>query len=412
MQNFVAKHQNVCDVVARTKQMPDIKFNCNHCGQSLEVEIEGAGMQIECPECGALLVIPAAESPISTETATDSPSPVPPPGHPGESPQPAPPPEYSEEIKSLLKTAEQGYVKSQGRLGFAYWRGNGVSQDHRQAVKWFAKAVEHGYDEPYLGLEAQVCLGTGYLEGLGVPQDYLQATRWFAIAAEQGHALAQSFYCYACREAGFAYRHGAGVPQSDDEAAKFFRWAAEDGDAESQTNLGIAHIEGRGVPQSDKDAVKWFSKAAKQGDDLAQFWLGTCYFSGRGVLQNYVEAYKWATLAAVQGGSDPQKLQAELSAKLSPKQIAEGQRLAALQTIEQTSSSGAEAESEQTRQAIRAEVRREVWRRDQGQCARCGSRENLEYDHIIPVSRGGSNTARNIELLCESCNRSKSDSVQ
>jgi hypothetical protein len=153
---------------------------------------------------------------------------------------------------------------------------------------------------------------------LGVSQDYLQATRWFAVAAEQGHALAQAHYCSACRQAGFAYRHGNGVPQSDDEAAKFFRWAAEEGDAESQTNLGIAYIEGRGVPQSDKDAVKWFSKAAKQGDDLAQFWLGTCYFSGRGVPQNHVEAYKWATLAAAQGGADPQKLQAELSAKLTP----------------------------------------------------------------------------------------------
>ena len=49
----------------------------------------------------------------------------------------------------------------------------------------------------------------------------------------------------------------------------------------------------------------------------------------------------------------------------------------------------------------------EVWRRDEGKCAYCGSREKLEYDHIIPISKGGSNTARNIQLLCETCNRSK-----
>jgi 5-methylcytosine-specific restriction endonuclease McrA len=41
----------------------------------------------------------------------------------------------------------------------------------------------------------------------------------------------------------------------------------------------------------------------------------------------------------------------------------------------------------------------------------CGSRERLEYDHIIPVSKGGSNTARNIELRCESCNRRKGAKV-
>ena len=51
------------------------------------------------------------------------------------------------------------------------------------------------------------------------------------------------------------------------------------------------------------------------------------------------------------------------------------------------------------RTRISENVRIEVWRRDQGRCASCSSRENLEYDHIVPVSRGGSNTARNVELL-------------
>jgi len=52
-------------------------------------------------------------------------------------------------------------------------------------------------------------------------------------------------------------------------------------------------------------------------------------------------------------------------------------------------------------------VKHEVWHRDGGRCVECGSRERLEYDHIIPVSKGGANTARNVQLLCERCNRSK-----
>jgi hypothetical protein len=63
------------------------------------------------------------------------------------------------------------------------------------------------------------------------------------------------------------------------------------------------------------------------------------------------------------------------------------------------------------REPIPESVRLFVWRRDKGQCVQCGSRERLEFDHIIPVVAGGGNTERNVQLLCESCNRSKSATV-
>ena len=69
-------------------------------------------------------------------------------------------------------------------------------------------------------------------------------------------------------------------------------------------------------------------------------------------------------------------------------------------------------EIEIKRERIPEEVRIAVWRREGGKCARCGSREKLEYDHIVPVSKGGSNTIRNIELLCEKCNREKNNNIQ
>ena len=56
---------------------------------------------------------------------------------------------------------------------------------------------------------------------------------------------------------------------------------------------------------------------------------------------------------------------------------------------------------------IPSAVRREVWVRDGGICVQCGSKERLEFDHIIPVAMGGSNTTRNIQLLCEVCNQKR-----
>jgi hypothetical protein len=60
---------------------------------------------------------------------------------------------------------------------------------------------------------------------------------------------------------------------------------------------------------------------------------------------------------------------------------------------------------------ISVTIKKIVYSRDGGACQCCGSSESLEYDHITPYSCGGSSTdASNIQLLCMSCNRSKSNS--
>lgn len=59
------------------------------------------------------------------------------------------------------------------------------------------------------------------------------------------------------------------------------------------------------------------------------------------------------------------------------------------------------------REPIPDNVKIFVWQRDKGRCVMCGSQEKLEFDHIIPLALGGSNTERNIQLLCEKHNRNK-----
>lgn len=56
-------------------------------------------------------------------------------------------------------------------------------------------------------------------------------------------------------------------------------------------------------------------------------------------------------------------------------------------------------------------VKQAVWARDGECCVQCQSTENLEYDHIIPFSKGGANTTNNIQLLCLTCNRKKSNNI-
>jgi CRISPR/Cas system Type II protein with McrA/HNH and RuvC-like nuclease domain len=58
-----------------------------------------------------------------------------------------------------------------------------------------------------------------------------------------------------------------------------------------------------------------------------------------------------------------------------------------------------------------AEAKR-MWRRSirekwENRCAYCESEDNLTLDHIVPQSKGGSDTTRNVVACCHSCNQSK-----
>jgi len=68
-------------------------------------------------------------------------------------------------------------------------------------------------------------------------------------------------------------------------------------------------------------------------------------------------------------------------------------------------------ESDLKREPIPQDVLDKVWNRDGGKCVKCGSQEKIEFDHIIPFSKGGSNTYRNLQILCEKCNRGKSNNI-
>ena len=62
---------------------------------------------------------------------------------------------------------------------------------------------------------------------------------------------------------------------------------------------------------------------------------------------------------------------------------------------------------------IPAAVKIEVWKRDKGSCAKCGTKENLHFDHIIPYSQGGSSKeTKNIQILCSRHNLEKRDRIE
>src|SRR2546423_533464 len=116
--------------------------------------------------------------------------------------------------------------------------------------------------------------------------------------------------------------------KADQKPIEEVKAKAEAGDAESQVELGRRYDEGAGVAKDQVEAVKWFRKAAEQNYAKAQYNLGVCYEHGEGVTKDPVEAYKWLLLAARQGDEHAKKNMTVLESKLTPEQIAEGQKRA------------------------------------------------------------------------------------
>lgn len=61
---------------------------------------------------------------------------------------------------------------------------------------------------------------------------------------------------------------------------------------------------------------------------------------------------------------------------------------------------------------IPTSVKLAVWKRDKGRCVKCGSTDNLHFDHILPFAKGGTSLkVENIQLLCARHNLEKSDKI-
>ena len=50
--------------------------------------------------------------------------------------------------------------------------------------------------------------------------------------------------------------------------------------------------------------------------------------------------------------------------------------------------------------------------RDGMRCVACGSYGPLEVDHVVPLSQGGGNDLDNLQVMCRSCHRAKTQADQ
>jgi TPR repeat protein len=109
------------------------------------------------------------------------------------------------------------------------------------------------------------------------------------------------------------------------------------GSPKAQAFLGFMFEHGYGAPQAYVAAADLYVQASMQGNPFGQAMLGLMYNKGHGVPQDFVLAYKWLNLAAARAQRSERdyflRLRDAVASKMSPYQIAEGQRLAALWAV-------------------------------------------------------------------------------
>jgi TPR repeat protein len=182
------------------------------------------------------------------------------------------PQNYQESVKWYQLAAKSGHDQAKRNIYDL------AVKNIPQALQALMDGVENG------NAEAQFILATMYASGQGVSQDNKEAFKWYyRLAAEQGTALEEMEVDKFKRK---------NIPQE----LKFLTNDAESGIAEAQFNLGMLYTQGQGVPQDDQRAVKWYRLAAEQGNSKAQYTLGMMYSKGQGVLLSEQKAMKWFRL--------------------------------------------------------------------------------------------------------------------
>ena len=221
----------------------------------------------------------------------------------------------SSAYKHLLKSARDGDINDQTKLGIAFHYGIGIRSDLAQAEFWLQRAAGMGSPDAQLHLgvlylqpemvadhgpdalrwlmraassgltSAEYNIGLMYLRGLGTTVNFVEAERWLRKADRHGVKRAKSTLGILLL--------GSTEPMKKTEGFEFVRKSAKDGDADGLNTLAYCYQLGIGTEPDLKAAVRLYLQAAKKGNLDAMHSLGVLYSSGNGVPRDPSEGFKW-----------------------------------------------------------------------------------------------------------------------
>lgn len=210
--------------------------------------------------------------------------------------------------KDLAILAEQGDAIAQYNLGYAYLKGEQLTQDYQLAFEYLSKAAAQNH------AKALFCLGYLYQKGYHVQKNIHQALEYFQKSADLGYRKAQ-------HNCALLYKSDLIVEKDLEKAFMYFSKAAEQNFILSQFSLALCYEEGAGCEKNQTLAFKYYELAALSNHKSAQFHLGLCYMKGQGTIVDYQQALYWFKKASDQNHTQAKAAYEQLDTHLkTPKE--------------------------------------------------------------------------------------------
>ncbi len=133
--------------------------------------------------------------------------------------------------------------------------------------------------------DAQFWVGYAYYKGEGVTKDVNEAFKWMQKAANQSNASAQNWM-------GYFYDHGIGTEKNDAKTIEYYTKADNNGNGQAAYYLGMRYFDGKGVEKNPQKALELLNEALDMGSINALATLAVLSYNGEGVPQDYNRAFK------------------------------------------------------------------------------------------------------------------------
>ena len=196
---------------------------------------------------------------------------------------------YEEAVEWYRKGFEKGYDRSGCNLANYYCNGDGVSQNYLKALELYKKVYELGGSASG---EAANGIGIIYNDNQNNSEE---AVKWYRKGFEKG-------YDWSGYNLAYCYCNGIGVSQDELKALELYKKVYElGGSASGEAANGIGIIYDN--QNNSEEAVKWYRKGFDKGYDWSGVNLADCYSNGIGVSQDKQKALELYKKVYELGGS-------------------------------------------------------------------------------------------------------------